>query len=129
MSRSGCCYRLQNEDAAHLLQRNNLGTLWQTRNELAWSHAPVLLTGTTDEPKKAHLNKIYLDHISENGNKQDKASVFSMVEAIVIDTVTKYPHIKEITLVLSDNASIYQNTMILLVLPVISYAYGLLITR
>ena len=82
----------------------------------------------SDGSKTARLNKIYFDHISENGNKQDKASVFSMVEAIVIDIVTKYPNIKEITLV-SDNASNYQNTMILLVLPMISYAYGLMITR
>ena len=76
----------------------------------------------------AHLNKFYFDHIPEDENKQDKASVFSLVEAIVIAILAKFPEIKQLTFV-SDNATCYQNTMILLVLPIISLSYGITITR
>ena len=82
----------------------------------------------SDDSTAAHLNKFYFDHIPEDENKQDRASVFSLVEAIVLAIKAKFPDIKQLTFV-SDNASCYQNTMILLVLPIISSAYGITITR
>jgi len=51
-----------------------------------------------------------------------------MVEAICINLKNKFPQITEVILQ-SDNASCYQNSMLLLVLPIFKYVYGITISR
>jgi hypothetical protein len=74
------------------------------------------------------LNKVYLDHMVDNENKQDKFAVFSIVEAIILAIKKKMPYIEKITFQ-SDNAGCYQNTMLMLLLPCLSYANGIEISR
>lgn len=59
-------------------------------------------------------HKAYLDHICDGDNKQDRDSVISMVEAMLIRLKKDFPFLKRIALQ-SDNATCYQNTLLPLV--------------
>ena len=69
--------------------------------------------------KTPFLNKLYLDHIVDNENKQDKLAVISILEAVILAIKKHLPNIDQIILQ-SDNAGCYQKTM---------YAHGIEISR
>lgn len=73
-------------------------------------------------------NKVYFDHISSCDNKQDRDAVIAFVEAVVIAIKRDLPMTSQIV-VQSDNAACYQNSFIPLMLPIISIAHGIPISR
>ncbi len=81
-----------------------------------------------EETSAPFLNKLYLDHIVDNENKQDKLAVISILEAVILAIRKHLPNIDQIILQ-SDNAGCYQNTMLMLLIPYLSYAHGIEISR
>ncbi|KAI9560512.1 hypothetical protein GHT06_011445 [Daphnia sinensis] len=73
-------------------------------------------------------NKFYMDHVVENESKQDVTSVISILEAMIIAIKKLFPHITTIFLQ-SDNASCYQNTVLLMLIPYLGCAHSLYIRR
>ena len=69
--------------------------------------------------KTPFLNKLYLDHIVDNENKQDKLAI---LEAVILAIRKHLPNIDQIILQ-SDNVGCYQNTMLMLLIPYLSYAH------
>lgn len=82
----------------------------------------------TDGNRTPILTKYYMDHVIDNGNKQDKLAVFSLLEAVIMGMKEKLPVFSKVTL-LSDNAGCYQNTLLMLLIPYLAFAYGTNITR
>jgi hypothetical protein len=74
------------------------------------------------------LNELYLDHIVDNENKQDKLAVISILEAVILAIRKHLPNIDQ-KILQSDNAGCYQNTMLMLLIPYLSYAHGIEISR
>jgi len=71
----------------------------------------------------------YLDQIvGGSDGKQDAASVVTMIDALLSFMRENFADIKSIYLV-SDNASNYQSSLLLLVLPALSLRYGVHIAR
>ena len=60
-----------------------------------------------EETSAPFLNKLYLDHIVDNENKQDKLAVISILEAVILAIRKHLPNIDQIILQ-SDNAGCYQ---------------------
>ncbi|EFX76844.1 hypothetical protein DAPPUDRAFT_106758 [Daphnia pulex] len=74
------------------------------------------------------LHTFYMDHVIENENKQDVTAVFSVLEAILMRLKAILPHLKTVYLQ-SDNAGCYQNTLMVFILPHLSYVHGVCIRR
>lgn len=72
--------------------------------------------------------KIYYDHLSLDDSKQDRDSVLSLVEAVIIRLRKDLPSINCITL-LSDNATCYQNWLLPLIVPYLAWIHGITIKR
>lgn len=72
--------------------------------------------------------KQYYDHLCSTDNKQNKGAVVSLLEAAMIAIKRDLPVVSELV-VQSDNASNYQNTCMILLLPVIGAAHGFWIKR
>jgi ABC-type uncharacterized transport system YnjBCD permease subunit len=72
------------------------------------------------------LNKLYLYHIVDNENKRDKLAVFSII--VIMAMKNLLPDTEKI-IFQSDNAGCYQNTILMLLLPYLSYAHGIEIAR
>jgi hypothetical protein len=81
-----------------------------------------------DGVQTAVPNKFYMDHVVENESKQDVTSVISILEAVVIAIKKLFPHITTVFLQ-SDNASCYQNTVLLMLIPYLGFAHSLCIRR
>ena len=75
-----------------------------------------------EETSAPFLNKLYLDHIVDNKNKQDKLAVISILESVILAIRKHLPNIDQIILQ-SDNVGCYQNTMLMLLIPYLSYAH------
>ncbi|EFX81178.1 hypothetical protein DAPPUDRAFT_102749 [Daphnia pulex] len=73
-------------------------------------------------------NRYYMDHVVENESKQDITSVISILEAVIIGLKKLFPRLTTIYLQ-SDNASCYQNTMLLVLIPYLAFTYSLCIRR
>jgi hypothetical protein len=67
-------------------------------------------------------------HVIGNENKQDKIAVFALLEAIILGMKKYLPEFDKVTL-LSDNAGCYQNKLLMLLIPLLSYAHGIQISR
>lgn len=97
---------------------------------MSW-HGAMLQYYTMEEMdgnRTPQLTKYYMDHVIDNGNKQDKLAVFSLLEAVIMGMKEKLPVFSKVTL-LSDNAGCYQNTLLMLLIPYLAFAYGTNITR
>ena len=81
-----------------------------------------------DGVRTAVQNRYYMDHVVENESKQDITSVISILEAVIIGLKKMFPRLTTIYLQ-SDNASCYQNTMLLLLIPYLAFTYSLCIRR
>ena len=81
-----------------------------------------------EETSAPFLNKLYLDHIVDNENKQDKLAIISILEAVILAIRKHLPNIDQIILQ-SDNVGCYQNTMLMFLIPYLSYAHGIEISR
>lgn len=77
---------------------------------------------------RAAENRVYVDHISDGDSKQDREAVVSVIEAILMRIRKDLPHISTIVLQ-SGNASCYQNALVVLMLPHLSVAHGIRISR
>lgn len=77
---------------------------------------------------EAQDNRLYFDHISDGDNKQDRESVVSVIEAVMLRLREDLPSIKSIALQ-SDNATCYQNALVMLLLPYLSVTHGIEVTR
>lgn len=83
---------------------------------------------TSNQPPKACDQSMYFDHISKDDARQDRDSVVSLVEAVLIRLRKDFPFIKKIA-VLTDNASCYQNALLPLVLPYLAIIHGVSATK
>lgn len=75
-----------------------------------------------DGVRTAVQNRNYMDRVVENESKQDITSVISILEAVIIGLKKLFPRLTTIYLQ-SDNASCYQNTMLLLLIPYLAFTY------
>jgi hypothetical protein len=82
----------------------------------------------TDGNRTPQLTKYYMEHVIDNENKQDNLAVFSLLEAVIIRMKEKLPSFSKVKL-LSDNAGCYQNTLLMLLIPYLAFAYCTNITR
>lgn len=81
-----------------------------------------------DGVRTAVQNRNYMDRVVENESKQDITSVISILEAVIIGLKKLFPRLTTIYLQ-SDNASCYQNTMLLLLIPYLAFTYSLCIRQ
>lgn len=87
----------------------------------------ICAEGTSSDSRPQDY-RLYFDHISDGDNKQDRNYVVSMIEAVMLRLREDLPHIKTITLQ-SDNATCYQNALVVLVLPFLSVTHGIQVSQ
>ncbi|OWZ09832.1 hypothetical protein PHMEG_00017405 [Phytophthora megakarya] len=84
---------------------------------MSW-HGAMVRFRTRETPSGDPVEKkLYFDQISARDNKQDKDAVINLFEALVISLKRTLPHVSTIT-VQNDNASCYQNVLMILLLPI-----------
>lgn len=95
---------------------------------MARSHDTFYTVVAVDGVRTAVQNRNYMDRVVENESKQDITSVISILETVIIGLKKLFPRLTTIYLQ-SDNASCYQNTMLLLLIPYLAFTYSLCIRQ
>jgi hypothetical protein len=95
---------------------------------MSW-HGAMVRFWTKELPAQDPVeNKVYLDQISNGDNRQDKEAVIALLEALMLSLKRSLPTIITIS-VQSDNASCYQNALVIALLPVIGAVHGIHVER
>jgi hypothetical protein len=95
---------------------------------MSW-HGAMVHFWTKELPAQDPVeNKVYLDQISNGDNRQDKEAVIALLEALMLSLKRSLPTIITIS-VQSDNASCYQNALVIALLPVIGAVHGIHVER
>lgn len=95
---------------------------------MSWHGALVQYFVYDESDTSVTEERLYYDHISTGDTKQDRESTISMIEAVLLRLSKDLRDVKKIVFI-SDNATCYQNTLIPLLLPFLSFVYKVEITR